>query len=50
MKKKLEALSSLGREEPTIKHFHSFFKEIREEKNERGAAILLASNVKNGLR
>ena len=50
MKEKLQALGQLSNAEPTFGDFHAFFKEVNEEKNERGAAILLAANVENGLR
>jgi hypothetical protein len=46
----LEALAYLSRQEPTPEHFVAFQAEINAEKNDRGAAILLACNVEICLR
>jgi hypothetical protein len=46
----LEALARLSRQEPTIQDFVDFQAEINAEKNDRGAAILLACNVEICLR
>jgi hypothetical protein len=46
----LEALARLSRQEPTPEYFIAFQEEIHAEKNDRGAAILLACNVEICLR
>jgi hypothetical protein len=46
----LQALAYLSRQEPTPKYFVAFHEEINAEKNDRGAAILLACNVEICLR
>jgi hypothetical protein len=46
----LEALARLSRQEPTPEYFIAFQEEINAEKNDRGAAILLACNVEICLR
>jgi hypothetical protein len=47
--KALEALNQLIDAQPTHDHFADFIKETNAEKNDRGAAILLATNVENAL-
>jgi hypothetical protein len=47
--KALEALNQLIHAQPTHDHFADFIKETNAEKNDRGAAILLATNVENAL-
>jgi hypothetical protein len=49
IKKALEALNQLTDAQPTYDHFADFIKETNAEKNDRGAAILLATNVENAL-
>jgi hypothetical protein len=49
MPTKIEALTQLSRAEPTYEHFHEFFSQVAEEKNERGAALMLAANVEMAL-
>jgi hypothetical protein len=46
----LEALSSLSRQDPTPQYFVAFHEEVQREKNDRGAAILLACHVEICLR
>jgi hypothetical protein len=46
----LQALAYLSRQEPTPEYFVAFHDEINAEKNDRGAAILLACNVEICLR
>lgn len=46
----LEALVSLSRQNPTPEHFADFQAEIKDEKNNRGVAILLAANAEIALR
>jgi hypothetical protein len=46
----LEALASLSRQDPTIQSFWGFHEEVNAEKNERGAAIILAANAEIALR
>jgi hypothetical protein len=46
----LEALARLSRQKPTPEYFIAFQEEINAEKNDRGAAILLACNVEICLR
>ena len=46
----LEALARLSREEQTVQDFLDFQAEINSERNDRGAAILLACNVESCLR
>jgi hypothetical protein len=48
-KKALEALNQLTDTQPTRDHLADFMKETNAEKNDRGAAILLATNVENAL-
>jgi hypothetical protein len=50
MARALEELSYLSRQEPTHQDFEAFQAEINAEKNDRGAAILLACNVEICLR
>jgi hypothetical protein len=45
----LKALQHLTDEQPTHSHFQDFIRETNFEKNDRGAAILLATNVENAL-
>lgn len=45
----LRALQHLTDEQPTHSHFQDFITETNSEKNDRGAAILLATNVENAL-
>ena len=45
----IEALNRLTDEQPTYDHFSEFIAETNAEKNDRGAAILLATNVENAL-
>jgi hypothetical protein len=45
----LETLSELSYKQPTRDHFSDFMEETNSEKNDRGAAILLATNVENAL-
>jgi hypothetical protein len=49
MPTKLEALAQLSRAMPTYEHFHEFYQQVSAEKNDRGAALMLAANVENGL-
>jgi hypothetical protein len=46
----LEALAQLSHQEPTPEYFVAFHEEVNAEKNHRGAAILLASNIEVSLR
>jgi hypothetical protein len=46
----LEALAHLSRQDPTPQYFSAFFIEVNAEKNDRGAAILLAANAELCLR
>jgi hypothetical protein len=46
----LEALISLSRRDPTPEHFSAFSAEVKDEKNNRGVAILLAANAEIALR
>jgi hypothetical protein len=46
----LEALAYLSRQDPTPEYFLAFHEEVNAEKNQRGAAILLASNLEVCLR
>lgn len=46
----LESLAILSREDPTPQYFSAFFIEVNAEKNDRGAAILLAANAEVCLR
>lgn len=50
MTKALQELAHLSRQEPTPEYFVAFHKEINAERNDRGAAILLACNVEICLR
>ena len=45
----LDALSALSRVMPKPKHRQAFIDEINNEKNDRGAAILVVTNVENAL-
>jgi hypothetical protein len=49
VKKVLESLNGLIDAPPTYDHFAEFIAETNAEKNDRGAAILLATNVENAL-
>lgn len=44
-----DALSKLTKAEPNPEHFRDFYAEAIGEKNDRGAAILLAANIENAL-
>src|SRR5258708_26210509 len=46
----LKALSALTRQDPTQDYFSAFHDEVNREKNDRGAAILLACHVERCLR
>jgi hypothetical protein len=46
---KIEALAQLSRAEPTFEHFREFFEQVEAEKNDRGAALMLAANVELAL-
>jgi len=46
----LNALRKLARTEAEMQHFGDFNEQIRSEKNDRGAAILAATNVEIALR
>ncbi len=46
----LDALSTLSRTTPKHDHRKEFIQEINQEKNDRGAAILVVTNVENALR
>jgi hypothetical protein len=46
----LEALEYLSRQDPTHEYFSRFQAEVNAERNERGAAILLAANTELCLR
>jgi hypothetical protein len=50
MTKPLEALAFLSRQDPTEEYLLAFHQEVNAEKNDRGAAILLASNLEVSLR
>lgn len=50
MTKPLDALATLSRQDPTPEYFSRFHEEVNSEKNERGAAILLAANAELCLR
>jgi len=50
MKAALQALSSLAYQDPTPAYFAAFHEEIKREKNDRGAAILLSCHVEVCLR
>jgi hypothetical protein len=45
----IEALGQLIYEQPARDHFDDFMAETNADKNDRGAAILLAANVENAL-
>jgi hypothetical protein len=45
----LAALRDLTYQQPSYDHFSDFMAETNSEKNDRGAAILLATNVENAL-
>jgi hypothetical protein len=45
-----EALANFSRQDPTPEYFSAFFAEVSAEKNDRGAAILLAANAEICLR
>jgi DNA-binding MltR family transcriptional regulator len=45
----LESLSALSRATPKQDHRGDFIQEINQEKNDRGAAILVVTNVENAL-
>jgi hypothetical protein len=46
----LEALAKFSRQDPTPEYFVRFFAEVNDEKNERGAVILLGANAELCLR
>ena len=46
----LDALKKFSRQDPTPEYFARSFAEVSEEKNERGAVILLAANLELCLR
>jgi len=46
----LNSLSALSRANPKRDHRKEFIQEINQEKNDRGAAILVVTNVENALR
>jgi hypothetical protein len=45
----LEALSALSNAEPSHDHYEMYRRETHGEKNDRGAAILMATNLENAL-
>ena len=47
--KTLEALSHLSRQPETREHLEAYIAEVHSEKNDRGAAILMATIVENSL-
>jgi hypothetical protein len=49
LRKALSALNELMDAPPAHKHFAQWQRETSAEKNDRGAAILLATNVENAL-
>ncbi len=48
-KEAFEALSALSNAAPTHEHYEQYFQETKVEKNDRGAAILMATNLENAL-
>jgi len=50
MQQLFDALSQLTRQDPTPEHFSEFMGQVNAEKNDRGAAILLACNAEIALR
>jgi hypothetical protein len=50
MTTELQSLAKLSHQDPTPEYFAAFHEEINTEKNDRGAAILLACNVEICLR
>jgi hypothetical protein len=46
----LEGFRGLINAEPTPEYFTEFFKQVRSENNDRGAAILTVANIENSLR
>src|SRR5438270_11156749 len=49
LKSALQAVSALSRSDPTEQDFQDYSRETNAEKNDRGAAILLATNLENAL-
>lgn len=45
----IKALREISEGDPTPDHFKAFRDEVRAERNDRGAAILLATNIENAL-
>jgi hypothetical protein len=50
MKAAIKNLRALADAEPSPEYFDEFFKQVRSENNDRGAAILTATNTENSLR
>jgi hypothetical protein len=45
-----KAVRSLANTEASMDHAQEFFRQVRKQRNDRGAAILTATNTENGLR